>query len=248
MTLKFVTAETSTLSKKPSFKFPLLKQDEKTVITFLTQIKDFDTSAPNGNETPWLEREWYYDETSKTTFRFASDVSPKIRDRISGKTSVKKQAKTLALCLQYTTEPNSHKITGVGNVYVLLLPQTKSKELKEIWEANREEGIAENLFDVDFKITCEKEKFQDWKVSSTKQKAFNNLDASVKADLTKRAKDIFETKLDFIIGKELDEDTLIEKFALDSDSYTTSSKVNPMSGNTDDDDFSHLTSGKKFGE
>ncbi len=242
----FVTAETSNFSKKPSFKFPKLKQGEKTVITFLTQLKDFGNSE--SLETPWLEVVYYYDDTSKSNFRFASDVSDSIKNRILSKPSVKEFKRTLATILQYTLEPNNKwKVNGINQVYFIILPQEKSKKIKDLGEALKEDGVSDTIYGVDFRIECVEENFAKWEILSSKAKAFNSLDESVRHDLTKQALDLWETKIDYVIGKELDEDSLIEKFALDAENYSTK-KINPMDGGDDDDDnFSDIAVSKSFG-
>ena len=254
MSLNFVTASTSLKSDNKSQKFPQLKKDEKTVITFLGQIKDFEPKSANGNDVAFFDTEYYFDETTKSYFKFASNVSDKIKNKITSKPSVKKSVKRLAAVLQYTTESkNGFKVTGINDLFILPMGKDKSDFFTNLNVGNKEEfGEDWSLFDCDFKVTCgnstEDEKYQKWSLLPTAKKAFNSLKEEEQAEWIKKAKNMISTQFKTMFGKELEEEELIEKFALDMDQYVTSaSKTNLMSGE-DEEEFGHLkTSNKAFG-
>lgn len=246
MTFNFVTPKTST--QITSSKKFTLRKDETAMVTFLPQVKDLQPNHADAEHPAFVEIFRYYDENSKSYFRFAPSVSDAIKTKIINKQFVKEDKKTLSVILQY--ELNQGKVVGVKDLFILLMSSHRFKQFKGIEETRQIDDETFTLYKADFRITCEEEQYHKWQITATNSKALDKFpNAEDRKYWIEKAKTMFKSEYDRVIGKELDEVELIEKFALDvQDMNKSTGRANPMSGAIEDEDvdFGNLAS-KPFG-
>lgn len=241
--LKFVSSATSSQTKSGNFPtLPKLKKNDSIQISFLTQTKDFDPNSIFGNDPTRVEYISYYDEISKSSFRIATSVSEATKNIVLAKNSVKESKKTAAIVVMYDVN-SAKQITGIEGVYILQMASDKMKAFAEIESTERMDTPSFSLFDVDYYIKCEDDKYQKWSIIARKIKAFTKFDASIQKECNEKARELIKNYFHKLGGKELDEADLIEKFALDiSDDDVVS--INPMAKSSEEDEFSHLKQAK----
>lgn len=220
-----VTTETSSMARKGFKTFPKLASNETVCFTFLGQIKDFDTSIQGQNEPYMEEISYYFDETSRSYFKFASSVSDEIMNAVKAKPSVKESKKTLAVVFKYQID-NKKAITGMDGCFIISLGSDKMKALKEIKDTKVLDNEKWSLHDVDFIATCTDDKFQKWTINPRETKKFNVLEDSDKQEYVSEAIRMINEDFPNINGRQLDDAALIEKFALDM--QDDEDQVNPM--------------------
>ena len=236
---KIVTTETSSMTKKGFKTFPKLRMDDITVITFIGQIKDIDSSLTDIQNDPYMEEiEYYYDDTSRSYFKIGENVSAEIKARVKAKSGVKLQKKTLAVALEYEMDPKTKQIKNVKDCFILSLGADKMKAFKEIKDNERLDNPSWSLYDVDYTIKCTDEQFQKWLITPRKAKAFSTIeDQAMKKEILDEALRMIDEDFLSINGKVLDDAALIEKFCLDIDSEE---EVNPMASGSEGEEFSSI--------
>jgi hypothetical protein len=241
MNFNFVTPETSTqITSNKRFN---LKKDDTVMISFVPQVKDINPNNLKEAEHPaFVEINNYYDEISKSYFRFAPNVNDSIKDKVLKKESVKEVKKTLSIVIMY--ELSNGKVTGIKDLYTYLITPSKYKQFKETGDAKKLDDENFTLYKADYRITCTDENFAKWTINATNSKTLDKFPEADRKLWIEKAKTMFINEYTRSLGKELTDSDLIEKFGLDIEIMTNSiTKTNPMSGQVDEDiDFSSLSS------
>lgn len=215
MTLNFVSTSTSSVVKKEFNNFPKLKKDEKRVVTFINQTKEFDPKSEYANDPLMAEVEYYYYAVpgeKGSYFTFSDSVSSDIKSKILAKESVKKNVRVLANLLVYTTD-STGKVNNIDGLYIVQLGKQKVSTFDEIVRNARFENPTASLYDFDFSIKCEDEQYQNWTIASRGAKTFFKMDQEVQNEYLQQGKLFIENSWNKLY-RALDDDALIEKFDL----------------------------------